>query len=386
MAQRCPPFLFDLHLTLRKQIFTCVKPSSSRPPARRSARPIAARSTTPRARQLGGHAIAQAVARAGIDPAEIDDVVMGAALQQGSTGNNIARQAALARRPAQHRLGHDARPPVRVGPDGHRHGGQVHHQRRRQMSRSAAVWRASAWSRTSKMNRYRHVGRVAAEHVPDIYTSMLETAEIVAERYGISREAQDEYALQSQQRTAAAQAAGRFDAEIVPDDHDHAGAGQGDRRDRRQGSHPRPRTRATARTTTLADLQKLKPVFKGGRDVKEGKFVTAGNASPAVGRRSAAVVLMEAQGSREARPDSRWAPIAAWPWPAAGRRRWASARCSPIPKLLERNGLTDRRHRHLGAERGLRLAGASTAATSSASTRPSTTSRAAPSRSATPTA
>jgi len=120
---------------------------------------------------------------------------------------------------------------------------------------------------------------------------MLETAEIVAEKYGVSREAQDEFAFQSQQRTAKAQAEGRFDAEIAPLKttmliQDKA-TGEVSSKEvtltKDEGNRPE---------TKLEDLQKLKPVFKDGQRVKEGKFVTAGNASQ-LSDGAAAVVLME---------------------------------------------------------------------------------------------
>ena len=166
--------------------------------------------------------------------------------------------------------------------------------------------------------------------------SMLETAEIVADRYGISREDQDAFALQSQQRTAAAQQAGRYDNEIVPMTvtmkvKDRETGEISDREvtiDRDEGNRPQ---------TTLADLQKLNPVFKDGQEVAEGRFITAGNASQLSDGASAAV-LMEARDAerRGLQPLGRYAGIAV-------------AGCDPdemgigpvcaVPKLLEKNGL-----------------------------------------------
>lgn len=164
--------------------------------------------------ELGGHVIRHAVARAGIDPAEVEDVILGCALPEGATGGNIARQAAIrgglpvtaagatinrfcssglqAIVMAAHRIMHD-KVPVMVA------GGLE--------SISLVQGKAGLYE-----------GRNAwlAEHHPSVFLSMLETAEVVARRYSVGREAQDAYALQSQQRTAAAQAAGRFDDEIVP--------------------------------------------------------------------------------------------------------------------------------------------------------------------------
>ena len=240
---------------------------------------------------LGGHAIAAAVARAKVDPAEIDDVVMGAALQQGTTAQNIGRNAALraglpntvsgmsmdrqcssglmAVATAAKYITHDGAP-MAIG----------------------AGLESISLVQNDKMNLFRARDEWLAEHVPELQTSMIETAEIVADRYKISREAQDEYALQSQQRTAQAQAEGRFAMEIVPMTttmmvFDKA-TGQASEKEvtiaQDEGNRPQ---------TTLADLQKLQPVFKGGRYVQEGKFVTAGNAS-GLNDGAAALVLMSA--------------------------------------------------------------------------------------------
>src|SRR6185437_16170010 len=167
------------------------------------------------AQALAGHAIAEAVKRAKVDPAEIDDVVIGAALQKGSQGSNVARQSALraglpetvaamsldrqcssglmAIATAAKQIMHDGMT-VTVG-------GGVE---------------SISLVQTPKMNLDRFEDPWLVAHQPDLYMSMLETAEVVAARYGISREAQDEYALSSQMRTARAQAEGCFDAEIVP--------------------------------------------------------------------------------------------------------------------------------------------------------------------------
>src|SRR5215212_3737281 len=167
------------------------------------------------AQALGGHAIAEAVKRAGIDPGEIGDVVLGAALQQGSTGSNIARQAALR-----------AGLPTSVA------GMSMDRQCASGLMAIATAAKeivvdglgvavgggleSISLVQNEHANRFRGQDPELVERVPALYMTMLETAEIVADRYGVSREAQDEYALQSQQRTAQAQADGRFDAEIAP--------------------------------------------------------------------------------------------------------------------------------------------------------------------------
>jgi acetyl-CoA C-acetyltransferase len=167
--------------------------------------------------------------------------------------------------------------------------------------------------------------------------SMLETAETVADRYGVSREAQDEYALQSQPRTAQAQAEGRFAAEIVPMTTrmvvvDKASGATSQREiTLSQDEGNRPQTR-------LEDLQALNPVFKDGLRVKEGRFITAGNASQLSDGASAAVLMEAKEAERRGLQ-----PLGAY-------RGMAVAGCDPdemgigpvfaVPKLLKQHGLT----------------------------------------------
>ncbi|NGM38376.1 acetyl-CoA C-acyltransferase [Methylobacterium sp. DB0501] len=288
------------------------------------------------AQALGGHAIAHAVQRAGIDPAEIGDVVMGAALQQGSTGSNIARQAALRAGLPETVAGMSldrqcasglmaiataAKEIVTDGLDVAVGGGLE----------------SISLVQNDKINRFRGQDPWLVEHVPAIYMTMIETAENVAERYKISREAQDAYALRSQQRTAKAQADNLFADEIVPMAARMAvvdkATGAVSHKDitLAQDEGNRPQTR-------LEDLQGLKPVFKDGQRVKDGRFVTAGNASQ-LSDGAAAVVLMEA---REAERRG-LKPLGAY-------RGMAVAGCNPdemgigpvfaVPKLLKQHGLT----------------------------------------------
>ncbi len=204
------------------------------------------------------------------------------------------------------------------------------------------------------MNNFRSADPQLLEETPGLYIPMIETAELVAERYGVSREAQDEYALQSQQRTAQAQEEGRFDLEIVPmtvtmkltNKETGETTDQEITLSKDEGNRP---------STTLESLQKLGPVWKSGSYVKEGKYVTAGNASQ-LSDGAAAVVMM----CREEADRRGATPLGAY-------RGMAVAGCAPeemgigpvfaVPKLLKQAGLTRRRHRDLGAERGLRQPG-----------------------------
>jgi len=278
---------------------------------------------------LAGHVIEHAVQRAGVDPGEVEDVVMGCAMPEGATGHNIARQAALraglpvtvsamtVNRFCSSGLQAIALAAQRVILDG-------------VPVAVAGGLESISLVQNEHLNAYRLQEDWLLEHKPSIYYPMLQTAEIVAERYQVSREAQDAYALLSQERTAAGQKAGRFDAEIVPlktvklvtdkatgKTHEEATTllqDEGNRAD-----------------TTAAGLAGLKPV------VKPDGTITAGNASQLSDGASACVVmdarLAERRGLR----------------PLGIFRGLAVAGCEPdemgigpvfaVPRLLARHGL-----------------------------------------------
>lgn len=212
---------------------------------------------------LAAESIRAAVVQAGIDPGEVDDVVMGTALPQGTTGYNVARQAAL-----------------RAGLPATVSGMTVDRQCSSGLMAVAAAAKyivndgasiaigagveSISLVQNEKSNRFMTVDPWLEERIPEIWMSMIETAELVAERYGISREAQDEYAHHSQQRTARAQAEGRFAHEIVPVTTTMkvvVDKETGQTTDKKitisadEGNRPQ---------TTLDDLKKLQPAFKGG--------------------------------------------------------------------------------------------------------------------------
>jgi acetyl-CoA C-acetyltransferase len=285
--------------------------------------------------ELTAHAISHAVQRAGIDPAEVEDVVIGCAMQQGSTGGNVARQALL-------RAGLPVTVPG-MSIDRQCSSGlmaiataakQIIHDGM-QITIGGGVESISL-VQNDKMNRFRATDPYLKQHMPQIYMAMIETAEIVAERYGVSREAQDAYSVQSQQRTGRAQAEGRHDAEIAPitavmmvtDKETGATSEKEVTLKLDEGNRPK---------TTLEDLQKLQPVFKGGQRVKEGKFITAGNASQ-LSDGAASVVLMDAKTAEK----RGLKPLGAY-------RGMMVAGCGPdemgigpvfaVPKLLKAHGL-----------------------------------------------
>jgi acetyl-CoA C-acetyltransferase len=285
---------------------------------------------------LGGHVIANAVTRAGIDPAEVEDVVMGAAVQQGTQGFNIARQAAL-----------------RAGLPDSVAGMSVDRQCASGLMAIATAAKqiinddmqitvgggleSISLTQTNAINRSRGQDPDLLSRVPGLYMAMIETAELVADRYNISREAQDEYALRSQQRTAVAQQAGRFDDEIVPLPAEmlvtDKATGETSHKSvtltKDEGNRPE---------TSLDGLSSLKPVFANGQVVKEGRFITAGNASQLSDGASAVVLMEEAEASRRGLQ------------PLGIYRGMAVAGCAPdemgigpvfaVPKLLGKHGLT----------------------------------------------
>lgn len=287
------------------------------------------------AQELAGHAIANAVLRAGVEGAEVEDVVIGAALQQGSTGSNIARQAA-----------------IRAGLPTSVSGMSVDRQcASGMMAISVMAGRIASGDidlgvaggvesvslvQTGAMNMTRAADPWIVEHRPDIYMTMLETAEIVADRYGITREAQDEYAAESHRRTQVAQEAGHLDAEIAPL------ASIKKVKDKETGVISDVAVTLTLDEglragTTAEGLAGLNPVFSGGQVVAQGKFITAGNASQ-LSDGAAALVLMDAR-TAERRGLT----------PLGLFRGVATMGCDPdemgigpvfaVPKLLEKAGL-----------------------------------------------
>jgi acetyl-CoA C-acetyltransferase len=287
------------------------------------------------AQELGGHVVAEAVRRAGIDPGEVDDVVLGAALQQGSSGYNVARQAAIR-----------AGLPVSVP------GMTIDRQCSSGLMAIATAAKeiihdgmsiaigggveSISLVQNERRNEYRTQDPWLIEHQPDLYMTMIETAEIVAERYQVTREAQDEYALLSQSRTAAAQQAGRFDQEIAPLPSvmrvENRETGEISKvplkLDKDEGNRP---------STTLAGLAALKPVFRDGQTVREGRFITAGNASQLSDGASASLLMEAREAERRGLQ-----PLGAY-------RGIAVAGCAPdemgigpvfaVPKLLQQHGL-----------------------------------------------
>lgn len=231
---------------------------------------------------MAGHAITAAVTRAGVEPGEVDDVVLGCALQEGATGANVARQAALRAGLPVIVPGMTIDRKCSSGLQAIALAAQSILSEGRQIILAGGVESVSL-VQTKSQNRYRHQDSWLLERKPEVYWPMLQTAEMVAKRYGISREVQDTFALSSQQRAAQAQSAGHFDAEIVPIsvgmEVTKAGSGDADAVEvtLQKDECNRP-------STTFEGLASLAPVTEGGT-------VTAGNACPLSDGASACVVM-----------------------------------------------------------------------------------------------
>jgi len=276
---------------------------------------------------LGGHVVQHAIARAGIDPAEVEDVLMGCAYPEGATGMNVARQSALR-----------AGCPVTTG------GVTINRFCSSGLQSIAMAAARVIVEKTpivvaggvetiscvqNEMNTHMLREPWLAEHKPDLYLPMLQTAENVAKRYSIPRERQDEYGARSQQRAAAAQAAGLFDAEIVPIT---VTAGFADPKTQQLGTREVTvsKDEGIRPDTTFEGVAKIRPAIAGG-------VIAAGNASQFSDGAAACVVmdstLAEKRGIQ----------------PLGIFRGFTIAGCEPdemgigpvfaVPRLLERAGL-----------------------------------------------
>ncbi len=285
---------------------------------------------------LGGHVIRAALAKAGVEGGDVDDVILGIAAQQGTQGYNLGRLCA-----------YTAGLPDSVG------GMAID-----RMCASGLVAIASAaksimvgehkiavagglesisLTQNKHKNAYRAQSKAVLEAMPTAYIQMIETAELVAERYAVARAAQDEYSLQSQQRTAKAQREGLFDEEIVPlasvkqlfDKEGNPTGTEAVTLERDEGNRP---------DTTLESLTALRPVWKNGQWVREGRFITAGNASQLSDGASACVVM-----SRDEAKRRNLRPLGAYRAMAVAGCRADEMGIGPvfaIPKLLKLTGLS----------------------------------------------
>ncbi|MCW8306526.1 acetyl-CoA C-acyltransferase [Acidiphilium sp. PA] len=278
---------------------------------------------------LGAHALRHAMERAKLDPREIEDVVMGCATPEGTTGGNVARLAAV-----RAGVSTDAAAMTvnRFCSSGLQAIALAAHEIIVEGAPVALAGGLECISMTTNpVNNGRNLDPWLLEHKPQVYMPMIETADIVAARYNISRAAQDEYALESQRRTAAGQQAGRFDAEIVPITTTKAV----ENKETKAISHEEVTLRqdeGNRPDTTLEGLAKLKPV-RG-----EDQFITAGNASQLSDGASACVMMSDTEAAARGLT------------PMGVFRGFVVAGCEPdemgigpvfaVPRLLKRHGLT----------------------------------------------
>jgi len=284
---------------------------------------------------MAGHAIKHAIARAGVEPGEVEDVYVGCGFPEGATGNNIARESAIwagcpvstagvtVNRYCSSGLNAIAMAAQQIMTDG----------------TDIAVGGGVESISLVQMGGV-NLKHFTEEHLlnvkPALWMTMIETAEIVAERYGVSRERQDQYALQSQQRTAAAQGSGKYSDEIVPL------TTKMKKVDKATGAESMievtvDRDECNRPDTTLEGLAALKPVHAGGQQVAQGKYITAGNASQFADGGSACVLMSEEMAARK-----NLKPLGIF-------RGFAAAGVEPdemgigpilaVPKLLSRHGL-----------------------------------------------
>jgi len=284
---------------------------------------------------MGGHAIKHAIAKAGIEPGEVEDVYMGCANPEGATGFDIGRLAAIW-----------AGCPVTTGgttinrfcSSGLQAIAMAAHQ---VMTEDTPVAIGAGVESISLVQMGgMNMKNITEEHLmqvkPALWMAMIETAEVVAERYHVSRERQDQYSLESQRRTAAAQQANKFKDEIVPLKTKMKVV------DKASGQESLVETtverdECNRPDTTLEGLASLKPVFQGGQEIKVGKYITAGNASQFADGASACVIM-----SADLAAKKGLKPLGVF-------KGFAVAGCEPdemgigpvfaVPRLLERHGL-----------------------------------------------
>lgn len=249
---------------------------------------------------LSAHVVDTALERAGIDPARVDDVYLGCGNHWGTQSYNLGRLTVHASRLPDTTAGFTLDRKCSSGLNA------IALAARGIICDEIDVAVAGGVESISlTLNKhtpaYRNRSQAVLAADPTAYMQMIETAEIVAERYGVSREAQDAFALLSQQRAAAAQAAGRFADEIVPITVEKA-LFEKDGSDAGRETITVDRDEGVRADTTLEGLTKLKPVWKDGLEIKEGRYVTAGNASQLSDGASACVVMDRGTAERENLP------------------------------------------------------------------------------------
>jgi acetyl-CoA C-acetyltransferase len=282
---------------------------------------------------LAAHAMKHAAERAKIDPQEVEDVIAGSAHHQGTAAPNLARLSLLRAGFPTSVAGMTLDRQCASGMMAIATAAKEIVADNMQVAMAVGV-ESISMNQTPQMFRIQDPWLV--ENLPATYMSMIETAETVAERYKISREAQDQFALQSQQRTHAAQQAGKFDDEIVPlpsimkyEDKSTGKISEVEAHLKKdEGNRP---------DTTIEGLRGLKPVFKNGLTIAEGKHITAGNASQLSDGASAAVLMEAREASRRGLQ-----PLGVYRGMAVAGAQPDEMGIGPVfavPKLLQKFGL-----------------------------------------------
>ena len=285
---------------------------------------------------MGGHCVKAVIEKAGIDPAMVDDCIFGAAAQQGTQSYNLGRLCGLVGGLPETTAGMAIERQCSSGLMSIATAAKSIICNDYDVAVAGGVESISLTQNKHK-NSYRSQSAAAIEVDPTAYMPMLETAEVVSERYGISREMQDEYSLQSQQRTAAAQENRIFNDEIVPMQAVKAVFN----RETKETSYEEvtvAKDECNRPSTTLEGLQGLAPVWKDGQWVKEGRFITAGNSSQLSDGASASLIMeanmAKAQGL---------SPLGYYRGISVAGCQSDEMGIGPVfavPKLLERHGLT----------------------------------------------
>jgi acetyl-CoA C-acetyltransferase len=286
---------------------------------------------------MAGHAIKGALERAGVEAAAVEDVFLGCAAPEGATGHNVARNAALAAGCPSTTSGATINRFCSSGLQAIANAAHTVINEGAAVTVGGGVESISLVQGSGQSNRHKYFDPELAKTWPAIWMTMIETAEIVADRYKVSREYQDEYSVESQRRTAEFQQKGYMAQEIVPlktrmkliNKDTKEETFQDVIADKDDCNRP---------GTTYEMVSGLKPVFSGGMVVKEGKYVTAGNASQ-LSDGAAAVLVMEAKEAAR----RGLTPLGAYRGMAVAGLEPDEMGIGPIyaiPKLLKANGLT----------------------------------------------
>ncbi|MEL6257982.1 MAG: acetyl-CoA C-acyltransferase [Pseudomonadota bacterium] len=286
---------------------------------------------------MAGHAIKSAMARAGVEPEAVEDVYLGCAAPEGATGHNIARNAALWAGCPSSTSGATINRFCSSGLQGVANAAHTVINEGAAVTVGGGVESITLVNRSGHMNLHRFTEDKLMGEWPAVWMTMIETAEVVADRYGVTREYQDEYSAESQRRTAVFQEKGWMAEEIAPletrmklvNKETGEESYQDVVADRDDCNRP---------GTTVETLAGLQPVFSGGQQVQQGKYITAGNASQ-LSDGAAAIVVMEVEEAKRRNIDP-LGRFAGFNVAGVDPDEMGIGPVKAVPRLLERHGLT----------------------------------------------